>query len=506
MEKVLESVLDMQVAEEAGIDKKEQIVNIDFKMVTFSLAGKEYAIDILKIKEIAKAGRFTYVPNSAPFVIGVYNLRGEIIPIIDLRLFFNIPVPERSAEDQESIIIVSFGEQKYGIVVDRIDRVVGIQSSTIQPPHPLFGDINIKYIYGVVENADRLYILLDIDRIFGIKGVERYEPQDISVSGMQQTMQQLPPQAAFEPPASKTEKAPTMADVFSAAEKDRIKDTSQDKAASASAASSAASVSSAPSSSASAKAEAQKPKEDPEFSFVAQELASFKKFYLSDINEHWVHKRYAEWKNERTAANVQILNADDADAFLSPFYSRCTGSLWTNEYAEAIYAVLPENHAKQIYVWNPGCGAGYEAYSLACLLKKRYPDAKIRIYAQDTDLLAVSNAPLMLVQKSPAFSWYDEYLSQTVSGEWTFAPDIKDTILFEYHDCTHSNPVSQVDLIFARDFLSFVPEANKSTVLEDFYEKIRGNGFVVVGDNEVLADRNNWFEVMKDTVITYTKQ
>ena len=72
---------------------KEQLSVIDYKMVTFSLADKDYAIDIMKVKEIAKAGHFTYVPNTMPFVLGVYNLRGEIIPIIDLRLFFNIDVP-----------------------------------------------------------------------------------------------------------------------------------------------------------------------------------------------------------------------------------------------------------------------------------------------------------------------------------------------------------------------------------------------------------------------------
>ena len=162
--------------------------------------------------------------------------------------------------------------------------------------------------------------------------------------------------------------------------------------------------------------------------------------------------------------------------------------------------------ARKLFVWNPGCGTGYESYSLACVLRKRYPDAKIRIYAQDTDLLAVSNAPLMTVQKTKAASWYEPYLAQTVSGEWTFSSDIKDIVLFEYHDCTHANPIAQVDIVFARDFLSFVPPTSKANVLEDFHEKIRGSGFAIIGDNEVLADRNNWFEVMKDSVITYTKQ
>ena len=153
-------------AAQDSAEKKEKLAQIDYKMVTFSLAGKDYAIDIMKIKEIAKAGRFTYVPNTLPFVLGVYNLRGDIIPIFDLRLFFNIEVEERQEGSLENMLICSIGEQTFGIVVDVIDKVVGIQKATIQPPHPLFGDINIKYIQGVVEVNNRLYILLDIEKIF----------------------------------------------------------------------------------------------------------------------------------------------------------------------------------------------------------------------------------------------------------------------------------------------------------------------------------------------------
>ena len=124
----------------------DQVVVVDFKMVTFALAGKDYAIDILKVKEIAKAGNFTFVPNTAPFLLGVYNLRGEIIPIIDLRIFFNIPVPARAKNKIENMVIINVNDQRFGVVVDSIDKVVGVSKNTIKPPHPIFGDINIKYI------------------------------------------------------------------------------------------------------------------------------------------------------------------------------------------------------------------------------------------------------------------------------------------------------------------------------------------------------------------------
>ena len=139
MENISENVISLEsLAEAVNEEKKDKLTTIDFKMVAFSLAGKDYAIDIMKVKEIAKAGRFTYVPNTDPYVLGVYNLRGDIISIIDLRTFFNIDVPERTGKEIEKMIIVGVGDQSYGVVIDAIDKVVGIQKSTIQPPHPLF--------------------------------------------------------------------------------------------------------------------------------------------------------------------------------------------------------------------------------------------------------------------------------------------------------------------------------------------------------------------------------
>src|SRR5512138_354201 len=145
----------------ANVEAKKAAEKIDFKMITFALAGKDYGIDIMSVKEIAKAGRFTYVPNAAPFVRGVYNLRGEIISIIDLRTMFHLPSERREEDAVENLLILSVVGQTFGIIVDVIDKVVGISRASIQPPHPIFGDINIKYIRGIVENLSKLYIILD---------------------------------------------------------------------------------------------------------------------------------------------------------------------------------------------------------------------------------------------------------------------------------------------------------------------------------------------------------
>ena len=445
-------------------EKKEAASYVDFKMVTFSLAEKDYAIDIMYVKEIAKAGRFTYVPNTLPFVLGVYNLRGEIIPILDLRLFFNIEVQKRDEKKLENLLILTLEDQTFGLVVDKIDKVVGVQKSTIQPPHPLFADINIKYISGVVENNNRLYVLLDIFRIFGSK-----DSGDTKEAAEQMAKNAQMPSAQAAPSARPA----------------------------------------APSGSASPAAQAvPAKKEEPQnldIKFIAESLKSYKNFDISQINENWVKQRYTEWASERGHDKTQLQNSADADAYMSTFYSSFTGTWWSKDYADCIKNLLPENNAKQIVVWNPGCGSGQETYCLACVLKSRYPDAKIRIYAQDVDLLGVSNASLLSVPATMEGSWLSPYLTKKANGESTFNQEIKDSIMFEYHDCKNTNVLPMLDVIFARDFLSFVDVKSQENILSEFFEKMKGNGIAIVGENEIIPMSYGFGETSKGAVTAYTK-
>ncbi len=450
--------------------KKKNAVT-DYSMVAFSLAGKDYAIDIMKVKERAKAGNFTYVPNSLPFVLGVYNLRGDIIPVIDLRLFFNIEMPPREDGHLENMLIVVVGEQTFGVVVDEIDRVVNIQKSSIQPPHPLFGDINIKYIYGVVESDSNLYVLLDIDRIFGVRSPD--EEKELADSAKAQMVQRQIEEMQMNVPASPV--SSNVVSEASAPSKTSTKAVSGQKQA-------------APAQKRAAQAEAKtESASESDLKFIADSLQSLTKFTTSSLNTEWMKKRYAEWKKEKGQNKTQLQNESDALNFLKPFYSESTDDWWSEAYADAISKALPDNSAKNIVLWNPGCSKGYESYSLACILKKRYPGAHIRIYAHDTDLLSVSNAPLLSVSSSAAKSWYASYLSTTVTGETTFDKDIKDMIMFEYHDIANTNSLPDIDIIFARDILSFLPESSQKTIVGDFKEKLKGNGIVIVGSNEDLS-------------------
>lgn len=447
------SQTQVQVAEK----DQDNATVIDFKMVTFSLADRDYSLDIMHVKEIVKADRFTFVPNTLPFVRGVYNLRGEIIPILDLRIFFGIDVSDHQGKKLENIIILSVEDQKFGVIVDKIDKVVGIQKSTIQPPHPLFGDINVKYIDGVVEANKHLYVLLDITRIFsGKEALENARPKPTYI----------PPERNPKPVEKKEEAG------------------GESKAA--------------------AKAEEKKQSEadEKEFKFIVESLANYKKFYVTSVNESWVRHRFSEWKK---AGKTQIQNDLEAEQFLTPFWSTCTGKWWTKEFADSVEKLLPDNSAKQIVVWNPGCGKGTESYSLACILHRRYPRSKIRVYAQDVDLLTVSNAAMMNIPAELADDWYSSYLTKKANGEYTFNQDIKDSIMFEYHDCKNTNALPMIDIVFARDILSLLDEASQNTVVTDFQEKLKGNGIAIIGENEAMPESFRFGENTVGALVAYNK-
>ncbi len=137
------------------------------KYLTFPLADEEYGIGILKVKEIIGMLPVTAVPKTPEFVKGVINLRGKVIPVIDLRLRFAIEA--RAYSDRTCIIVVEVegqsGQMLIGIVVDAVSEVLNIASEEIELP-PAFGTrLNTDYILGMAKIDGHVKILLDIDRV-----------------------------------------------------------------------------------------------------------------------------------------------------------------------------------------------------------------------------------------------------------------------------------------------------------------------------------------------------
>lgn len=137
--------------------------NITNKYVVFKLEGEEYGIDILRVKEIKEMLRITRVPKSPSFVRGVVNLRGEVIPVIDLRKKFNLQ--ERKDTESTRIIIVTVDEITIGLIIDTSSEVLEIEKELIEEPPMAVSSIDHSYIYGIGKVNDRLIILLDVAKI-----------------------------------------------------------------------------------------------------------------------------------------------------------------------------------------------------------------------------------------------------------------------------------------------------------------------------------------------------
>ncbi|MFP4509279.1 MAG: CheR family methyltransferase [Spirochaetota bacterium] len=423
-------------------DRRDENDYIDFKMVTFSLGGKDYGIDIMKVKEIAKFRTFTYVPNTPEYVRGVYNLRGDIISIIDLRIMFNLAFDELSEGSPHDGLIIRLEENMLGIIVDSIARVVGISRSSIQPPHPIFADINLKYIEGVVEHNDRLYIILDVERIFARDGGKSAES--------------AAPDALYQTPSREVEDARDQQSPKKTQSEYR-EDVSDDVNQSVS------------------------------FEFVRDTLATFAGFHVSPVNSDWVGQHFHEWTKERESEkkSIQFESSDDAQRFLEPFYSRDTGRFWSSAYVNTIRTLLPSSDPGSFYVWNAGCGSGYETYSITAVLASRFPEARIKVWAQDKDLLKVSSAPNLVFPERAAPEEFRDYVVSGTNGS-SFSAEIKDRIVFEYHNVLNTNTLPAVDIVLARDLLSFLDPEEQQTFINHAIEKLKPGGLIIVGEHEKL--------------------
>ena len=137
------------------------------KLLQFELAGEFYGVDILKVREINGMMDITAVPQTPIFMKGLINLRGKVVPVIDLRLKFGLP--ESDYDERTSIIVIEFksihGQVQMGIVVDTVSEVINIPAANIEPA-PNFGvGLKSEYIRGMAKTKDKVIIILDIDLI-----------------------------------------------------------------------------------------------------------------------------------------------------------------------------------------------------------------------------------------------------------------------------------------------------------------------------------------------------
>ncbi|HON77708.1 MAG TPA: chemotaxis protein CheW [Spirochaetota bacterium] len=158
--------MDKRKQAEAEIEEMEQYV-------TFTIGSEVYGVEVLKVQEIIGMTQITHMPNSMRFMKGVINLRGSVVPVVDMRL--KLEMEEQEYTKFTVILIIEVKGTLVGIIVDAVSDVVGLPLSSIQETPHFSANIDTDYIKGIAKKAEQLIIVLDVDKILSSEELERLD-------------------------------------------------------------------------------------------------------------------------------------------------------------------------------------------------------------------------------------------------------------------------------------------------------------------------------------------
>lgn len=147
---------------------------MEYQLVVFELGTERFGVDISAVESIMKMQSITRIPHAPSFVEGITNLRGSVLPIIDLRKRFGIDQTETS--NNTRIVIVAFGGIKVGMIVDGVSEVLTITDDVIEPPPPMVSTVDTSFITGIAKVDTRLIILLDLGKVLSMDEVALLQP------------------------------------------------------------------------------------------------------------------------------------------------------------------------------------------------------------------------------------------------------------------------------------------------------------------------------------------
>ncbi|MCK9192995.1 MAG: chemotaxis protein CheW [Nevskia sp.] len=135
------------------------------EFLTFTLGNEEYGVDILKVQEIRGYDTVTHIPDTPAFIKGVINLRGTIVPVVDLRIKFNLGRVEYN--ELTVMIVLNIAGRVVGVVVDGVSDVITLEDNQIMPPPEFGGTLDTRYLAGLGTVDQRMLILVDIEKLMG---------------------------------------------------------------------------------------------------------------------------------------------------------------------------------------------------------------------------------------------------------------------------------------------------------------------------------------------------
>jgi purine-binding chemotaxis protein CheW len=157
------------------LEKTDQTAGLAGKYLTFELGGESYGIPVLQVREIFRHTNITAVPQMPDYVKGVLNLRGKVIPIVDLRVKFQLgsaDIEERTCIIVVQVILTSGNRAMMGLIVDGVEAVANVAAKDIEPTPDFGAQISTDYILGMAKLENRVAALLDIDKVVAAEEIE----------------------------------------------------------------------------------------------------------------------------------------------------------------------------------------------------------------------------------------------------------------------------------------------------------------------------------------------
>ena len=158
------------VADQSTEDEVDEAAD-ETQLVSFKIGAEEYGVDIMQVQEIIRPTTITRVPRAPSFIEGVIDLRGKVLPIVDMRKRFQID--EKTKDDHTRIVVVVIDDMVVGLVVDSVSEVLRVENGKIEQPPKIIAGIEAQFLKGVIRLQSRLIIYLDLNRVLSAEEITR---------------------------------------------------------------------------------------------------------------------------------------------------------------------------------------------------------------------------------------------------------------------------------------------------------------------------------------------
>lgn len=483
------------------IKKKTQTL----KVITFTLAGRDYGISVMQIQEIFPVTTFTPIPNALDFIRGSMNLRGNVIPLLDLGVLLNFYLPPKSKEPAENteyeVVVVQFDGRSIGLIVDHITGVQNLTSSQIQRPEAIF-QLQLAYVSGVVKIGNGSCMLLNMEKLLSSpqktlfynelgRAYETYYTEKGYTPTTEAQREHPEPHPSEEEAVEEEESAGGIAEeLISASDVESQQEQAEPTEL--------VGDSQPPSVSLSediVPEEVKKPaatKLSPELVKGLEELSSF---YITELNRARILEILSSVSSHLFVVGSLASSDSQQKDLLNVFYSRFTGELWGDSVFDELREPFHEafDQSSSITAVNFGAGHGYESYSLAVLLREFFPNSPIALHSIDSDLIAIGTSAQLLVAPGKVPRRYEPFMESSPQG-LSFRSEIGNMILFDYTDAVNYEFEKPRSLYVVRDMLSFLPRENQVALLRSMMKTLVLGGILILGAGERIEE----FEELAD--------